>query len=313
MKKEHSDYSPSRRVDLNLFNVFIAVMHEQNLSRAGELIGLSQSAVSQALGRLRQVYNDPLFIRQSGEMLPTPFANKIYPQIKDAVANIHQSLPQKKLQLSALDITFKINVSYLYFESYMQRFVGSVSKQAPDVAIHVSTLALEHPHKALQANETDIYLDYFPVEHPSCHFETLFWAEVMVVARKDHPRFKGKNSISMAEYMKEYHAVFMPKGRDRYPLDVANKFQLEERKVRFVSTTMEHLMSICAVTDYLCVMPKTLIDFYPDKDQFVLLAPPFETTQMPVYMNWHALMENIPGHKWLRTELKSAFAAESLR
>ncbi len=306
----NKEFLPTRRVDLNLYNVFVAVMLEQNISKAGELIGLTQSAVSQALGRLRTIYNDPLFVRHSKEMLPTALAKKIYPDILQAMQNIQNSLPQPKLNMSSLDMTFHINTSNFYFIRHIQKFVATVNELAPNVAIDISSVALESPQIALKNRTTDIYLDIFPIEHESCYHEQLLIVNPAVLARKEHPRLQGNTTITQEEYFKEKHAVLMPKGSDNYPLKLAKLHNLKDRKIRFISANMEQILSICEVTDYLCMVPKITIDNYVHKDRFSYFEPPFSFDESAVYMNWHASVEHNPAHRWLRQQLKIASKIE---
>jgi len=93
-------------VDLNLFVVFDAIYREQNLTRAGEIIGITQPAVSNSLSRLRKLFNDPLFVRTSEGMVPTPVAQNIIGAIRQSLELMRSSVKRAK----ALNPDFQTNV-----------------------------------------------------------------------------------------------------------------------------------------------------------------------------------------------------------
>lgn len=90
------DLSFFHKIDINLYPLFIAIYEHKNISKAAQILCISQSAASHALQKLRQQLNDDLFVRASSKMLPTPFAEQIYPAIKNAISTIQNISIQKK-------------------------------------------------------------------------------------------------------------------------------------------------------------------------------------------------------------------------
>ena len=84
------------KVDLNLFIVFDAIYTEANLTRAGQIIGITQPAVSNALARLRESFNDPLFVRTAQGMVPTPMAQNIISPVRSALALLRVSVQESR-------------------------------------------------------------------------------------------------------------------------------------------------------------------------------------------------------------------------
>src|SRR5690606_579429 len=80
------------KVDLNLFIVFDAIYTEANLTRAGQIVGITQPAVSNALARLRDTFNDPLFVRTAQGMVPTPMAQNIITPVRQALQLLRVSV-----------------------------------------------------------------------------------------------------------------------------------------------------------------------------------------------------------------------------
>uniref|UniRef100_A0A1I8AD82 HTH lysR-type domain-containing protein n=1 Tax=Steinernema glaseri TaxID=37863 RepID=A0A1I8AD82_9BILA len=85
------------KVDLNLFIVFDAIYTEANLTRAGQIVGITQPAVSNALARLRETFNDPLFVRTAQGMVPTPMAQNIIGPVRNALSLLRVSVQESRI------------------------------------------------------------------------------------------------------------------------------------------------------------------------------------------------------------------------
>ena len=106
----HIDMSLFHRIDINLYPLFITIFEQQNISKAAKILCITQSAASHALQRLRRYLQDDLFVRSGSKMLPTPFAEHIYPSIKDALFTIQNISMQKHLFEPSLVKSLKIAV-----------------------------------------------------------------------------------------------------------------------------------------------------------------------------------------------------------
>ena len=120
------DLSLFYKIDINLYPVFISIYEQQNISKAAQTLNVSQSAVSHALNRLRQLLQDDLFIRVSGRMLPTPFAEHIYPNIQQALIAIQMLSLQKQQfdvhQIKQLKIAMHDEVEPMILPKIMEHF-----------------------------------------------------------------------------------------------------------------------------------------------------------------------------------------------
>ena len=120
------DLGAFHRIDINLYPLFIAIFEQKNISKAAQLLCISQSATSHALQRLRLQLQDDLFIRTSHQMLPTPFAEQIYPTIKTALLSIQHIARQKQQFEPAMVHTLKIaihdEIEPIIFPKLVQHF-----------------------------------------------------------------------------------------------------------------------------------------------------------------------------------------------
>ena len=101
-------------IDLNLFVVFDAIYTEGNLTRAGEIIGITQPAVSNSLSRLRTLFNDPMFVRTADGMVPTPVAQNIVGSVRQALGLIRSSV-QESESFDPLDLWLVFSLDYLKY------------------------------------------------------------------------------------------------------------------------------------------------------------------------------------------------------
>jgi DNA-binding transcriptional LysR family regulator len=124
-----------RQVDLNLLELFEAIHHARNLTAAGVQLGLTQSAVSRGLGRLRQMYGDPLFVRQQRGVLPTPAADALAAPVSEALDILRATLQAPAFDPAHANRTFRIAMSDIGERLFIARLAGYLAQHAPGMVI----------------------------------------------------------------------------------------------------------------------------------------------------------------------------------
>ena len=291
-----------RNVDLNLLSIFTALMHEKNISHAAENLGMTQPAVSQALKRLRSLYNDPLFERKSGKMMPTLKADEIYPIINKILADVSSTLPDTGDFLpETANLNFHINILGVGNNDFLTKLSQRLAQVAPNISLTVSTEMLVDAEKSLRDKEYDLHLDYLTIDEIGCHHQELFNDQLFIIARKEHPNLNNKINLLLSEYLAEKHAVLAPRKGNVYPLSLALQDFSYNREIKYTSTSIENILEIVSATDLICIMPGTVLQSMHNVDDYIWFNPPFKTKQMIAYMNWHWSMEHVKSHRWLRT------------
>ena len=175
-------------LDLNLLRVFDAMAIELNTTRAGERVGLSQPAVSSALGRLRHIVGDELFVREGNRMVATPRALMLREPIRAALRQMENALSSvARFEPAAASQTFRISGSDYFSALLMPRLAAAVIPEAPGVTLQM----LDHPSsealRLLGEGAIDMGVDArFDLPEWVCS-QTLFQSFIVSVARKDHP------------------------------------------------------------------------------------------------------------------------------
>lgn len=290
-----------RNVDLNLLPVFSALMRDKNLSHTANNLGMTQPAVSQALKRLRSLYNDPLFERKSGKMEPTLKAASIASSIEHILNNVVETLPEQVDFVAATSKKhFQINMRGVPHRLFMTKVIKQLEIIAPNVSLTVHEEQVDDIEKSLRDREFDLQIDYIPEDLASCHQQVIFSDGIYIMARKGHPRLGNLTEITLAQYLAENHAVLLPRKNNAYPLDKALKNINIERDIRYTNGSVRNIIETVGETDYLCIMPLGMLTSMPNADNYVYFKPPFATRTMDMYMRWHWGTQHLKSLNWLR-------------
>jgi DNA-binding transcriptional LysR family regulator len=176
-------------LDLNLLRIFDALFVERSGTRAGERLGLSQSAISHSLARLRFFLKDELFIRSAGGMMPTPMAMEIGPAVHQLLSQLRTALIAPKFEAPESDRVFSIAAGDYASAALLPKMLARLRTDAPN--IHVRVLPLHPTNIAdLEDGQIDLVIAHFgPVDD---HFETekLLEDTIVCVMDRDNPRAK---------------------------------------------------------------------------------------------------------------------------
>lgn len=193
-------------IDLNLLVVFDALMTHRQVTRAGQQLGLSQPATSNALARLRKLLNDDLFVRSAGGLQPTPQALALAKQLQPALGQIQGALSaQESFNPASSDITFRIGMSDYVEFTLLPALLKQVQQVAPEVSFQIRSGDRTQQLNMLDRGELDLLCGLFP-EKVSAHRQKRLFAETFVcVCRHDHPWIRG--SLSLEEYVAADHLL----------------------------------------------------------------------------------------------------------
>ena len=287
------------KYDLNLLAVFNAIMEEQNVTAAARRLGLSQSAVSAALSRLRTVFDDELFLRARYGVVPTEKARTIAPEIAralDQLNHVFENKPDFDPATSARK--FQIAAS-TYFEcAVIPTLMSRVARAAPGVSLAVEPLGPDPEVKALATGALDLALGRFDTAPDSLVITLVLDDGFVCVLRRDD--LPGQLTVTKAQYESLPHVVVSPPGRWRTGL-----FQTlgTAGLKRHIALTVSHFLAApLAVSEIggLTTLPIRIARLFEKDDRFKLLAPPADLGRFPMHLAWHPRHRSDPGHTWLR-------------
>lgn len=296
-----------RSVDLNLLPVFEAVMETLQYSKAAEQLAMSQPAMSAAIQRLRDTLKDPLFVRTSKGVIPTPKAEALYQDIRVALSQIRQSLSsQQGFDPNTQQHTFRI-LSGDYFEFVLlPPLIKTIESNDLLVRFNLNQISEESPKQLIHA-QANVLLDAFPIDDDRIHCEVVSQETLVVVRNKKNKNKQypaTKKAITAHDFFNATHAVLPNRGR-LLPLDkILDTPLLQERKIGVQVTQYIGLLTAVANSDHIATVPKQLAIKYADAFGLDIYDFPIDVPSIPLYMMWSKAFDHDPASKWLLNQLR---------
>lgn len=295
-------------VDLNLLKVLHALIETRNVTRAGERIGRSQPAMSNALNRLRAVFDDQLLVRGAGGLQLTPRAESL----KEPVGKILESI--EECLISEVDFDpattkglYRIATPDYISLSIMPRLMAHLSKTAPDMELHVITQDRDLALDALDKSRVDIALGNFLETKNSICQEHLFDEDFVCLFRKGHPVFK--RDFTIETLLESPHLLVSASGERRGIFDdVLERANMKRR----ISMSVTHFL----LAPYLLEDSDMVGVFTRRVSSTLLRTFKLEERELPMdldgfeaSMAWHLRSDRDPAMSWLRSQIKILCAA----
>ncbi|WP_166367291.1 LysR family transcriptional regulator [Pseudomonas akapageensis] len=287
------------KVDLNLFIVFDAIYTEANLTRAGQIVGITQPAVSNALARLRETFNDPLFVRTAQGMVPTPMAQNIIGPVRNALSLLRVSVQESRIfnPLQA-NKTFRISMTDLTEAVILPLLFQRLRRQAPAVIIESFLCKRRETTKELAAGRLDFAVDAPLNTDPQVRHVKLMEDNYVCAMRKGHPLYKDK--ISLDEYLGMTHIHISSRRNGLGHVDLALGKMGVQRKIALRSQHYLMASQVLQQTNMVMTVPERFarrheLNFVnlPVKD-----VPPVET-----HLYWHESTDQDPANRWMREQM----------
>jgi len=293
-------------LDLKLLVAFEAVLLQRNVTAAAQSIGLSQPAMSTCLGKLRKVLNDPLFVRTSRGMEPTPFAMDLVDPIRHALHLIRQTLNRDKhFDAATSTRTFRIIMTDIGERVFLPALLKRLSEVAPGVNLRTVQLPVKEMREALESSEMDLAVGFIPDLAAGYYQQLLFKRSYVCVARADHPHIG--DTLSLKQFLAASHAIVSAPGTGH---DVVERVLIEKGYTRRVALQVTHFLAIpliIANSDLVVTIPAMLAESYLPINNIRILPSPLK---MPVYdikQYWHERFHDDPANRWLRETFYALF------
>ncbi|MEE3636291.1 MULTISPECIES: LysR family transcriptional regulator [Pseudomonas] len=287
------------KVDLNLFIVFDAIYTEANLTRAGQIVGITQPAVSNALARLRDTFNDPLFVRTAQGMVPTPMAQNIIGPVRNALSLLRVSVQESRIfnPLQA-NKTFRISMTDLTEAVILPPLFQRLRRLAPAVAIESFLCKRRETTKELAAGRLDFAVDAPLNTDPQVRHVKLMQDQYVCAMREGHPL--AKDTLSLDEYMGLTHIHISSRRNGLGYVDLALGKMGLQRKIALRSQHYLMASQVLQQTDMVMTVPERFarlhhLNFTPLPVNDV---PPLET-----HLYWHESTDQDPANRWMREQI----------
>jgi DNA-binding transcriptional LysR family regulator len=285
-----------KNFDFNLLRVFAAVYRTRSVSRAAASIGLTQPAMSNALRRLREQCEDPLFVRSAGAMIPTALAHSLAPRLQEALQTIEACFADSAtFHPESSSQVFRLLVSDVGEMVVLHRLVNALTERAP----HVRLESLQVPHSdyahMLRSGQADLAIGNIAFLQSGFYQQHLFDDHYLCIARKNHPTIQG--SITLKRYLAQQHVISTAGNTDNLVDDALAERQ-QRRQVKLTVTHYHGSATIVARSDLIATVPENAVAGMTDLQK---LALPFQIPAARIRQFWHRCGHRDPANKWLRT------------
>ncbi len=292
--------------DLNLFKVLDALLREGSTVRAAARVGLSQPAVSAALGRLRHQLGDELFVRRGQGIVATDFARTLERPLREALDGIGAMLggPQD-FDPARSDAIFKISGIDFFAEMLMPDLARAISAQAPAMRLQLVDLVPDAYVEMLDQHRVDIAL------LPSLDLpgwvdqQPLFHSSFVMIARRDHPRIARAGLAPGATIPADLfcdlgHVLCSPDGKLKAMGDAALAAIGRERRVVMSLPFFSGVTRVVAETDLVALIPRQLAERLAPRVGLTIYRAPMPMNAPVIVMIWHRRARSNPAHRWFR-------------
>jgi DNA-binding transcriptional LysR family regulator len=286
-------------IDLNLLVVLRALLTERHVTRAAARVGLSQSATSHALGRLRELYGDALLVRSGRSFELTPRAQRLLPMLERGLSDLGAAIDDEPaFDPATTHRTFRIGMA-----DYIQAVVlGPLLRAFKTEAPHVDLTMLNMPDLEQQTDSGNLDLALTLSSRPmptSLSMHALFDDGFSCLVRQGHPKVGKK--LSLERYLSLRHLVIAPSGTSGSLVDTELERRGFSRSIALRISSFLVAPVVVQNTDLVSTLPRRLALQLAAPYGLRLLPPPIELPKFSMALIWHPRLDHDPAQRWLRT------------
>ncbi|MBX7053659.1 MAG: LysR family transcriptional regulator [Pyrinomonadaceae bacterium] len=292
--------------DLNLLFTLDAVLAEGSVAGAARRLGLSPSAMSRSLARLRQVTGDPLLVRAGRGMVPTPRAIELSESVPPLVSQSIAALqPASAPDLRSVERPFTIRTSEGFVETFGAAMIGCAAAEAPGVTLRF-VLRAEKESDLLRDATVDLEIGVVGrTVRPEVRAQLLFRDRLTGVAAKGHELCTAE--ITAKRYAACRHILVSRRGADRGPVDDALASLGLERRISAIVGGFSTAVALAGATELVATVPERLTTAL--RGGLYSFELPFDTPAIPISLLWHPRLDADPVHRWLRSVVRQICTA----
>lgn len=302
-------------MDLNLLTALDALLAEGSVAGAARRLGLSASAMSRTLARLRDATGDPLLVRAGRGLVPTPHAAALRERVRDVALEARAVLrpPASALDVARLERIFTLRSNEGFVDAFAARLVAAVTRAAPRVRLRFAP-KLEKGARPLREGLVDLDIGVLGGTGPEMRVQALFDDHFVGVVRHGHPLASG--DVTPERYAAHGHVVASRRGVLHGPVDDALAALGLARDVMLVVPGFPAALAVARGSDLVALVTHSYIAaeqdrllqdrHMPDRETntggigFAWFPLPVGTPPITISQVWHPRMDADPAHRWLR-------------
>ena len=293
------------KIDLNLLVVFDTIYAEASITRTSRRLNLSQPAISHALGRLREMVEDPLFTRQGRVMTPTPLARRMIEPIRQSLQGIEAALTKSKRFAPGGAVKhFTVGLRDIQEAAVLGKLMRSIGDSAPGVTISTVRTERRELERELSAGTIDAAIDVLLPLPDEIRRERLRTEWLTVVARARHPKVGRR--LTLRTYLNAEHIAVSSRRRGLSAEDFELGRHNLRRRIRLRCQSHLAACRVVSETNLILTMPQRHARILNALFGNQLLPFPLKVPAFDTYLYWHAGADGDPANAWLRQQLIGA-------
>jgi len=284
--------------NLNLFVAFDALVTEHSVSRAARRVGITQSAMSNSLRHLRGLFGDPLFLRTSHGVVPTPRARELAAPVREALRLLEQTLGPRVFDPAASTRTFVLIASDYVEFVLLPRLLARTGRDAPGVRIQTLPWGLHQVPEELAHGSADLMIGFYD-KVPAHHREApLFEERYACIVRKGHPVVRDR--LTLRTYTSLKHIMVSQTAGATSGIDRALAALGRSREVGLRVSHFLNVPPLVASTDLVAALSRRVAEPFARMLPLRVFEPPLKLRTSRIGMVWHDSLHDDPAHRWLR-------------
>lgn len=295
-------------IDLNLLVVFHEVFLERHVSVVARKLGLSQPTVSNALGRLRKLLADDLFVRTAAGMMPTPLAQQIAEPVAACLRNARLALNQQiRFDPASSTRRFTLAMTDVGEIHFMPRLVHLCTQAAPQATLGSVRIGAIDWQRALETGEVDLAIGAFTDVPESLFHRRLFTQPFVLMFARDHA-FARKRKLTLQDYLKARHLIV---DMQESPYHDVNERLRKAGLDTARACRVPHFTSVpylLAASDMVVVVPEKLARSAAAHFDLAYTTPPLRLPSLKTSIFWHRRYNADSANQWLRNLAAHSFA-----
>jgi DNA-binding transcriptional LysR family regulator len=285
----------SAKIDLNLFTVFDAIYSQQSLTRAAGVLHVSQPAVSSSLAKLRSIFDDPLFVRTSAGMTPTPLARQLVGTVRDSLKNLDNCVATRiPFDPSTASRTFRIHATENAEIILLPTLITHLKQSAPGINLEVVFIDRREVAYEMASGNVHLAFDAPLLSHPELASHPLLSDDYVCVMQATHPL--STEILTLEQFLEQEHIHVSSRVKGAGHVDLALRSIGCKRRVTIRLQHYAALPSLLAQSKFIAAVPATVAKHW----HLVSRPLPFDSPKLELQLFWHKSVEHDPALLWLR-------------
>ena len=293
------------RFDIELLYVFDEIYKTRNVTRAADNLGLPQSTVSIALGKLRVHFGDRLFSRTAKGMEPTPHAQDVIADVRRAIEALGHALTHRDgFDPATEKREFRVCMTDISEIVLLPRLLNHLTTAAPGIRFDISKISPSTP-RDLEDGAVDLAVGFMPHLEAGFYQQTLFQQNFVCLVAQGHPRIKG--ILTKEGFSAEGHLSVKTSGTGHYIVDKIIDQQGAPRRIVLQLPSFLGLGRIVAETTFIATVPDKYASALRTGESLQSLPCPFSMPSFAVKQHWHERYHADAGNRWMRQTFSALF------